>query len=302
MASACGKVLLFGEHAVVHGVEAIAAGLPEGVSGEVTARDGQERLVVPAWNIDCASTDEARPALAYAALLRTLPKEVRGRSVTLATTLPAGAGLGSSAAMSVAIARTLLADAAIEAAESVVFEAAMAAERVFHGNPSGLDHAAAMRGGVIRYRRGTPPSVAPVTCAVPLRLIVAQVTAGADTAKMVHGVRARRDREPLAVDPLLKGIAGVVAGAIEAIGVGDQRRIGELMDINHGILAALGVSTAELDSTCHLARSEGAFGAKLTGAGGGGCIIALVDSHSASHVADALRPRCIRLLDVTLGA
>lgn len=302
MATACGKVLLFGEHAVVHGVEAIAAGLPDGVSGEVFARDGAERLVVDAWSIDCSADDDSRPARAFAALLRALPVAVRGRSVRLETSLPAGAGLGSSAAMSVAIARTLLADASIDADESLVFSAAMAAESVFHGNPSGLDHAAAMRGGIIRYRRATPPQIGSVTMGAPIRILVAQVSPGADTARMVHGVRTRRDREPRAIEPALAAIGGVVAGAIEAIEKADLRRIGELMDINHGLLMALGVSTAEIDQCCHIARSAGAFGAKLTGAGGGGCMIALVDAQSVSTVTEALRPHSLRLMDVTLGA
>jgi mevalonate kinase len=101
--------------------------------------------------------------------------------VTLDATVPAGAGLGSSAAMAIAVGRALLEfyDKAIS--DEALFDAAMASERVFHGNPSGLDHMAAMRGGVFRFLRGQPPVAEPITLATPLQLVVAQVDRGGDT-------------------------------------------------------------------------------------------------------------------------
>jgi mevalonate kinase len=287
MAFAHGKILLLGEHAVVHGRPALAAGLSRGMSAEVV--DGAEpRLQIPAWGVDVTPHDDSAVARAFAALLGALPDAFAGATVRVVPGIPGGAGLGSSAALAVATARALAEHAQVTLDEAALFDAAMAAEQVFHGNPSGLDHAAAMRGGLMRYVRGTPPSIEPVVAAQPISLVVAQVEPGADTGRMVGGVASRLQRLPTAIGATLDAIAALVDRAQSAVEAGDQATLGEAMTVNHGLLAALGVSTPALDVACHKARTAGALGAKLTGAGGGGCIVALVDDASADAVVSAL--------------
>lgn len=287
MAFASGKVLLFGEHAVVHGEPAIAAGLDRGVVA--TRHDADElRLVVPAWDLDVRAGDGSRVGRAIEALAGALPAEARRGRFEVSPSIPPGAGLGSSAALAVAVARAALSVANDLADEELVAAAALASERVFHGNPSGLDHTVAMRGGLIRFRRGTPPIVDPLSAAETLSLVVAPVEPGADTGAMVRGVARRVDHHPGL--ELLAAIGRVVDRAAACIRDGDIEAVGELMDINHGLLAALGVSTPGLDAACHRARNAGALGAKLTGAGGGGAIVALAAAEGADEIAAALGP------------
>lgn len=304
MAQASGKVLLFGEHAVVHGIPAIAAAIPAGVQARTS---GAERhgLVLraagsPAEVARAEAGDGSRLGDALAALLAALPDTLPATGLELTSDLPFGAGLGSSAAIAVATARALDQRYGLGLDEDALFAAAMAAEAVFHGNASGLDPAVALHGGLLRFERGTPPQVRQLRCPSALELVIAQVEAGADTRRMVEGVAALRAAHPGPVDALFASIAAIVASAEAALARGEQERIGALMDLNHGALCALGVSTPALDAACHAARAAGALGAKLTGAGGGGCMIALVPSHQAAQVARALQPGSLHLLRTPL--
>jgi mevalonate kinase len=299
MSRAFGKVLLFGEHAVVHGVPAIAAGLPLDVVASVSpASDGNWHVESPNWHLS-EHGDESRVVQAVTALANALDLPAP-MSVMLDASVPAGAGLGSSAAMAISVGRALLEFYAKAVPDDALFDAAMAAERVFHGNPSGLDHMAAMRGGVFRFLRGQPPQVEPIVLATPLQLVIAQVDRGGDTGLLVAGVAQRRVQQPAIFDHLLATFRSVVDEATTALTSGHLTHVGEAMNINHGLLSAIGVSTAALDVAVHAARSAGALGAKLTGAGGGGCMIALVDDTTRLAVETALTPVSQRLWTVVL--
>lgn len=284
---AYGKVLLFGEHAVVYGVPALALGIARGM--EVFASAGEARLRIPAWDLDVAP-NEGRVGDSFAALRASLaaahPDADFGATLVAEPSIPAGAGLGSSAALAVASARALASHAGITLGDGALFDAAMASERVFHGDPSGLDHSVAMHGGALRYVRGE----APVRIEGPAgaTLVIAQVAPGADTGKMVAGVRARRDAFPRVIEPVIQAIGALTLEGSAAFEAGDIARLGTLLDVNHGLLVGLGVSTPELDVACARAREAGALGAKLTGAGGGGCIVALARDAEAESVRAAL--------------
>jgi mevalonate kinase len=202
--------------------------------------------------------------------------------------------------MAIAVGRALLQFYNKSVPDSALFDAAMASERIFHGNPSGLDHMAAMRGGVFRFLRGQPPHVEPMTLAKPIQLVIAQVERGGDTGQLVGGVAQRRLRHPATFDHLLASFRSIVDEATTALTNGRLSDIGELMNINHGLLVGIGVSTVTLDVATHAARSAGALGAKLTGAGGGGCMIALVDDSTRFAVESALKPVSQRQWTVVL--
>ena len=157
----------------------------------------------------------------------------------------------------------------------------LAWERVFHGNPSGVDNTMAAVGGVALFTRGEP--LEPVRVRKPLVLVIGHSGESSETKQMVGLVAQQLEREPERIGQLFDAIAALVRNARLALEAGDLRALGQLMDMNHGLLSALMLSTARLEDLCHAARDAGALGAKVTGAGGGGCMVALAADHGAAH-------------------
>jgi mevalonate kinase len=257
-----GKVILLGEHAVVHGEPALAGALARGVRAAAAA--GPAQLRVAPWGIEARPDGAAPVDRAFAAILAATG--AGPATVTAAAEIPVSAGLGSSAALAAAVARALCAD------EARVAEAVAASERVFHGNPSGVDAAMALGGGFGRFTRaaGLVRFVA-----APVTLCVANTGRRRDTGALVAGVGARLAARPADTGALLRAIGVLVDEGIAALRGGDPVAFGAVMDRNQAALADLGVSCAEIETACALAKGAGALGAKLTGAGGGGCVVAL---------------------------
>jgi mevalonate kinase len=292
-----GKIILFGEHAVVRGAPALASGLPGGCEALVTSQpSGPARLSLHDGTagdalLDTASAGESHTGLARAWSAICAALGMTGAALHVRATLYIfpGSGLGSSAALAVAAARALLsaaAGAACDPHDPRVMAACAASEAVFHGQASGVDQAAALHGGLIRFVRRPQTTITPITGHAPFKLAVCQAAPGASTAEQVAGVMARHARQTTLIDELDGWIGQLTEAAIAAIHAADWPMLGELMDLNHGALVSLGVSTEALDTACHVARRAGALGAKLTGAGGGGCVIALVEG-DARAILDA---------------
>ena len=276
---AFGKLILLGEHAVVYDAPALVAGIALGVEAEAALGGGGRRLSMlggPA--VEVGQSDPL--SRAFAALLEQggSPDRV---SLRLEGELPAGVGLGFSAAAAVAIARAVEAlvgsgDEPALAREGRVRERAMAWERVFHGNPSGVDVAAAMNGGCLRFSKAD--GARRLTVGAPLRFCVGLSGSTGSTHAMVSGVARLRDKHPEVVDGSVQALATCVENAVSAVEAGDVHALGELMNLGQMLLAGLMVSTEQLEELCAAARSAGALGAKLTGAGGGGAVVALAGS------------------------
>jgi mevalonate kinase len=287
--SAWGKVILLGEHAVVYGVPALAVGIDRGaVASAVKIDDGPCRLRVVGMEVDIVENDPDHDlARAFHGLLeaeRAHPSndQPRGLLVTARADLPPGGGLGCSAALGVAIARAV----AGEASEERIRDLAMAWERIFHGSPSGVDAAVAARGGCMLFERGR--GVESVRLKGALTLCVGSTGHASSTKTMVEAVARLRQRRPEVVAKAFEGIGSLVQNARLAVEAGDRVGLGRLMDLNQMILSGLFVSTEEIERLCALARGAGALGAKLTGAGGGGSVVALVTgSGAAERVLDA---------------
>ncbi len=281
---AYGKLILAGEHAVVYGVPAIAVGIDRG--SRATARGSAvNQLRIATWSLDVREGDASDLARAFTALLAS----ARSRSafspmrIDASTDLPAGGGLGCSAALGVALARAV----SPEASDEDILADAMAWENVFHGNPSGVDAAVATRGGAIQFVRGA--------CIENIEsgsLVFAIGHSGnaSSTKTMVEGLARLREAEPAMVGAAferIRMIARDVRGAIES---GDLTALGDAMGENQEVLATLALSTPDIDAMCSVARNHGALGSKLTGAGGGGCVVALAeDRASAERVLEAWR-------------
>ncbi|WP_437321877.1 mevalonate kinase [Sorangium sp. So ce385] len=284
LGQASGKVILLGEHAVVYGAPALAAGIERGARARATrAPEGARASALRLGDREHgASPAEGDVAQAFAALLEALPGAGPVR-VEAESDLPPGGGLGSSAALGVAIARAVaaLTPGAFTAAAEVA--AAAAWERVFHGNPSGIDTAAAARGGCFRFTRAH--GATPLAPRDDLWLCVGSTGVPSSTRSMVELVAKLFERKPTLAETSIAGIAALVENAALAIEAGDAIALGRLMDLNQMLLAGMFVSTEAIEALCKLAREAGALGAKLTGAGGGGSVIALLPPPPAGGAA-----------------
>ena len=268
-----GKVILLGEHAVVYGQPAVAAGMRNGVRAHASAGTGLVRA--PAWQLDVQAGDGSPVAAAVEKLCDHLGVVASSLDFWLEAEVPARAGLGSSAAMAVAMARAVAARTG--ASEPDILTAATAAETVFHHTPSGIDTAAASQGGVGCFDRATGWQAIPVSR--PFELCVGLSGRPRQTGDLVTAVAQLCERVP--VGRRLIGALGDVARAgMEALASGDMEALAQEFNMAHGLLAGLGVSTPELDDLVHAARGAGALGAKFTGAGGGGAVIALTPDRS----------------------
>lgn len=275
MARAGSKAILLGEHAVVYGIPAIAVGLKNGARAEARQAD---RATIRVGTRQATSGDGSELSRAFDALLQTLGAPPC--SVTVEVDIPTGVGLGASASIGVATARAVIEATEAGAAAAAdprkrLYEAAMSWERVFHGNPSGIDAWGAAFGGCFSFVRGG--GVHSLKVAVPLTLAVAVAGPAASTREMVEGLARLRDRKPELAEKSFRGIESLVKNAVLCIEAGDCVGLGKLMDLNQMLLAGLFLSTDELERACDLARGAGALGAKLTGSGGGGCVVALAD-------------------------
>jgi len=267
--AAPGKVILLGEHAVVYGRTALAASIDRYVEVVVTGvgRASQHNTV---------GARHAVPLLALERAAELTGLDPASITVTVAADLPAGVGLGSSAALSVALIRALAKFAGQPRSDALVCARAFEIEKIFHGFPSGIDNTVVTYGGLIAFRR--EDFVKPLATARPVPLVIALGRAPRETQKAVRGLRDRWERSPALYEPLFDEIDRLVNEAARAIAAGDLPTLGVLMNANHRLLQRLAVSTGELDEMVALARDSGASGAKLTGGGGGGAVICLCDA------------------------
>lgn len=272
MARAFAKVILFGEHAVVHGRHAIAAALDRGATAEARVVDGVSKLSMQPWGRVTMADEDDDVARAFASVLDAVGG-APAVDVAVDVAVPGGAGLGCSAAIAVAIARAVADARGIALTDDGAAACASAWERVFHGNPSGVDVAVAAHGGVIKFQRGG--EARPVVPGGVMELAVVYTGEPSSTKTMVESVARQLARRPQVVERTFDGIDTLALKGARAIEAGRWYEVGQLMDLNHALLSSLLVSTEKLEEVCRLAREAGAMGAKLTGGGGGGCAIAL---------------------------
>ena len=259
------KTILFGEHFVVQGSHAIGASLSKEFSVKITPSDTLN------LNIETGQIvlDASR------AILDSL--NLTGNySIEVETDIPSGAGMGWSAAYSVALVRAAAQEKGVELDWKEVAKHAYEGEKVFHGNPSGIDNTLASRKGAILFKRGEDPSA--IELGVPITIVIAYTGKKGYTKDLVAGVARVKEEKPEFFADLLKKEEDLVMEAKYSLEQGDLDRLGALMDQNQEHLRQVGVSSPELEELISIFKDEGALGAKLTGSGGGGCAIALVKS------------------------
>jgi len=307
--SAPGKIYLFGEHAVVYGEPAVPCAIERRAHVTVEERDdGSLRVNADDLSLDGFtveySGDTARgpdvdvsPQLLEAAMgyVDEAVAQARdaadapeaGFEVTIESEIPLGAGIGSSAAVVVAAIDAATRELGVELAPEALAERAYRVENaVQDGQASRADTFCSAMGGAVRVEGEDCRTIE----APELPIVVGYDGGAGDTGALVAGVRDLRERYDFAADTVA-AIGDLVRRGETALAAGDLEQVGELMDVNHGLLSALGVSARSLDAMVWAARDADALGAKLTGAGGGGCIVAL-DETEASTTALEYTPGC----------
>jgi hydroxymethylglutaryl-CoA reductase len=235
-----------------------------------------------------------------ALILRELGLADRSMRIEVYSEIPRAMGLGGSAAVAVAIIRAMDKHFGLELSDDQVNALAYQCECVAHGTPSGIDNTVATFGQPLVYRKGDPPDIYSLDLPKPITLVVGLTGVEGLTAKMVARVRDGRERNRDVYDTMFKGIDAITLQALDALKRYDMERLGELMNVCQGLLNGLQVSSWELEELIQIARENGALGAKLTGGGGGGSMIALCPDNAGEVIA-AIQDAGYQAMEVRIG-
>ena len=292
-ATAPGKIILLGEHAVVYNRPAIAAPVWQTVASAVVtplapgsgcvivAEDLGETIRLHDGAADQPLALVTRLALAELGIIQEPDWQI-----DLHSTIPIASGLGSGAALSTALVRALFAQVGRIAEPATVSRIVYESERIYHGTPSGIDNTVIAYGTPIWFVRGQPAEA--FVPPVPFTLAIADSGIRSPTKETVGDVRRGWEAQPARYEALFDAIAAVVHAGRKAIAAGDLALLGALMDEDHELLTQLGVSSDPLGRLVAAAHGAGAMGAKLSGGGRGGNVIALVNEDCQAAVEHAL--------------
>jgi mevalonate kinase len=292
-ASAPGKIILFGEHAVVYGHPALAVPIPQ-VRAEVeVSPSGGHGVWIDAADVQLhAELNSLPPEQPLAATIRNLQRRLKldhlpDLQIVISSTIPVASGLGSGAAVTVALIRALGGALERSISDDQVNELAFETEKLLHGTPSGIDNTVVTYAQPVYFIRGQPIQM--LTVAHPIPLVIGDTGVPASTREAVGKVRAQWEQDPAHMEMVFDRIGSVAEQARSAIEADTWEGLGPLMNTNHELLQALGVSSPELDRLVTAARAAGALGAKLSGGGLGGNMVALSAQEEQAAVAAALR-------------
>ena len=282
------KIILFGEHAVVYGEPAIAVPLADlRAIATMTASDAPLHIIAQDLSNQTIHIDDDDPlAQITRAALKGLGQAIPHARLELQSKIPIASGLGSGAAISTVIVRALAAfnQHALNHDETnrIVYDI----EKLHHGTPSGIDNTVIVYEQAIYYVRNQP--IQHIANRTPFTILVANTGIGAPTKIAVSDVRRLYNTKPERTKPVIERIGQIAHSAHQAMQAGDLPTLGELMYENHHLLRQLTVSSHELDILVETARANGALGAKLSGGGRGGNMIALVKRDDSQRMTDAL--------------
>ncbi len=307
--SAPGKIILSGEHSVVYKKPAIAAAID--LRCEVTSKKISNGIEIDALDLGLKknySFDDIKQlkqnpdqihGIDSLAILADLIVPGESLSLKIHSQIPISAGLGSSAATAVSVAASISDLFSLDLSLEQISNFAYQSEVFIHGKPSGIDNSIATWGGLIVYENS---HITRKTLNHTMPLIIANTQVERSTAKLVQGVSNLRNKYTF-INPLIDIFGELTNNVITSIDKGDMNKLGELFNINQGLLDAINVGHRKLSEFIWIARDAGAIGAKLTGAGGGGCMIALArnDKH-AEEIANKLEDQGARVYITSLSS
>jgi hydroxymethylglutaryl-CoA reductase len=307
LASGHGKVILVGEHAVVYGSHAIAAPINLAIQAKVWDSDNGIHLLIPRWGVEekIHKGVEHKYSI-YKSLdmiLKDLHLQNRSIKIEVLPHVPRAMGLGGSAALAVAIIRALDKHYKLKLSNEEINHLAYKSEKLVHGNASGIDNTLATYGKFILFKKGDPPAMKDVKIKQPIPIVVGLSGVESLTAKMVAKVHDAWTNNKSLYNRIFNEINDLALETVSIIEKHNLKQLGELMNVNQGLLNALQVSSQELEELIDIARRNGALGAKLTGGGGGGAMVAIAsDQDEAQYIASAIRKSGYEALVTEIGS
>jgi mevalonate kinase len=268
----------------VHGACAIAAAISKRV--RVSISEAPEDSYLISGNAKSKINDDDGRFILAKTILRCVLEEKKSKNhgvvVSVSSDLPAGSGLGSSAAVSVATAAAALKFSGLDSSPKKIFEIALSGEKKVHGNPSGIDVETSLQGGLLLFSRNAGSKSIPLNRVV--HFLVVYSGKPRRTSTLIDKVESKRKQFPNFFDCLTRSASFLSLEVVDALTAGDLPRLGALMCISQATLSWIGVSTTSIDRLIENISAQEVFGAKLTGAGGGGSIIALPKPESVDKI------------------
>ncbi len=282
MGSGYGKTILFGEHFVVYGVPALASAIGDTTTCIVESKDGtgyelnDDRPEVPGYKEK--KFDDQKISIKNVLNFMGVNLNEKALKITLGGELVCASGVGASAASCVSLARAVNDEFNLGWDDEKINAAAYEGEKGYHGTPSGIDNTASTFGGLVYFIRnleGGPNTIETIKPEKPIELVIASSGMTASTTVVVGDVRKKKEEDPEWFEGVVKDYEKVIKEGRKALETMELERVGQLMNKNHELLQQITVSNDVLDNMVKLARDNGALGAKVTGTGRGGNIIAL---------------------------
>jgi mevalonate kinase len=302
-----GKVILFNEHFVVYGLPAIASAIGARTTAHVERHPGSgvelddKRPETKGYKTEKAGQQKESLNL----MLKFMNVDVKNNAfrVTLAGDLLAASGVGASAASCAAIARAFSEELDLGFSDDKINDVAYEGEKGYHGTPSGIDNTAATYGGLIWYKREGPSHhMERMRLKSPVEIVMGNTGLVADTKAVVGAVKERKEKEPEKYARIFNAAGKLALEARKQLEGFHLEEVGYYMNENHALLQQIGVSCPELDLLVDLALNNGALGAKLTGTGRGGYMVALTPGKDLQErVAKAMEKKGFQALRTSIG-
>jgi len=300
-----GKVILLGEHAVVYGSHAIAAPVPLAMQAKVLDSDNGSYLIIPRWGVEekihVGADHKYSIYKSLDMILERLQLTKKSFKIEVFPHVPRAMGLGGSASLAVAILRAFDEHFKLNLSDKDIYEISLESENIIHGSASGIDNTLATYGKFIKFQKGNPPKMEEIQVEKPIPIVIGLTGIESLTAKMVANVKEAWENNKNRYEQIFNQINELTLEAVDAIKKYDLNQLGQLMNINQGLLNALQVSSRELEELIEISRRNGSIGAKLTGGGGGGAMIALCPNSTTDKVVYAIRKAGYRAIPALIG-